>query len=339
MIFSDRLQQDEPLVLDGGFGTQLFERGVKLPNSALANQQYPDAVAGVHSDYIDAGVDVIETNTFVASSLHLEMAASDDADATTLAGLAVKAARRAVEERDTDRKVYVAGALGPSPGAIEADAGDTDFGIADSKVRKAHTEVATAMAEGDVDLFLVETQFSAREAAIAVDVARQFGLPIGVSMTYKYTKDRASGDVVYRTDWGHSAADVVEILSSGKHSNGVDLLPYLSLLGLNCGAESRREEHSGMAYAMEGIRESKKALEGVGMDNVRLLAYPNAGLPKYNRETHGTYYAQSPSDMAARVKELHDSGAWMIGGCCGTSPAHIRAFRAALDAAPFGDAG
>lgn len=317
------------MLFDGGFGTQLFVRGVELPNSALANKSHGDAVVDVHRAYIAAGSELIETNTFVASELHLEMADAGDTSPADLARLAAEHARRAADE--ADHPVFVAGSLGPSPGAIEADAGDTDFGIADSRVRDAHTRVAEALAEAGVDLFLCETMFSAREAAIAVDVARQFGLPIGVSLTYKFTQDRKTGQVVYKTDWGHSPVDAVEILASGQHTDGVDLWPHIALLGLNCGAESTRADHSGMAYAIEGTRQTAAALQAKGLTDVRLMAYPNAGLPKMNRETKQTYYEQGPHDMAAQLTDLRAAGAWLVGGCCGTGPDHIRAFRAGLD--------
>lgn len=329
--FAERLRDPEPLLFDGGFGTQLFARGVQLPNSAMANRLHPDAVVAVHADYVAAGAQMIETNTFVASDLHLAMADAGDTSSTQLARLAAAHARRAVEE--SGREVYIAGALGPSPGAIEADAGDAEFGIADAKVRASHLRVAEALAEAGVDLFVVETMFSAREAAIAVDVARRFERPIAVSMTYKFTQDRKTGQVVYKTDWGHSPADVIRILASGQHAGGLDLLPFVAMVGLNCGAESTREDHSGMAYAVEGTRQMAAVLAARGLDGIRLVAYPNAGLPKMDRQTRQTYYLQGPEVMAARLSELRAAGAWLIGGCCGTTPDHIRAFRAGLDGA------
>ena len=183
--FIDRLNESAPLLFDGGFGTQLFEHGVELANSSLANQSHGDTVVALHRDYIRAGSEIIQSNSFVASQLHLEMADSIDGDARQLARLAARHARHAVEEEGRD--VYVAGCIGPSPGAIEADSGDTVFGIANDKVRAAHEQVAAGLVEGGVDLFCLETMFSAKEAAMAVDVARQFELPIAVNMTYKYT--------------------------------------------------------------------------------------------------------------------------------------------------------
>ena len=327
--FIDRLGESKPLLYDGGFGTQLFERGVELANSSLANQSHGETVVALHREYIRAGSDIIQSNSFVASRLHLEMADSINGDARQLARLSARHARRAVEEEGRD--VYVAGCIGPSPGAIEADSGDTVFGIANDKVRAAHEQVAAGLAEGGVDLFCLETMFSAKEAAMAVDVARQFGLPIAVNMTYKYTKNRSTGEIVYRTDWGHSAADLVATLSSGEFSDGVDLLNSVQILGLNCGAEQQRTEHTGMPYAVIGLEQLKEAMAARRIEGKRMMAYPNAGMPKLDFKTRLTVYPHGPEEMSVRVPDLFSAGAYIIGGCCGTGPEHIRAFRQMLE--------
>ena len=326
--FIERIAEDRPMLYDGGFGSQLFERGIELTNSTLANEEHPDAVVDIHRTYIEAGVDAIGSNTFVASELHLEMAGKDPAAAGTLATRAVELAQRAVSE--SEREVYVAGSIGPSPGAIESDAGDTTFGIADVKVRDAHARIVEALAEGGVDFFIIETQFSAKEAAMACDIARQTGLPIAINLTLKYTKDRKTGRVVYKTDWGHSPADLLDILASGDFSNGENLLHHVHIVGLNCGAETRRSEHTGMPYALCGGEQIQQALQGREQDK-RIMAYPNAGMPQLDSQ-HRTTYSQTPQDMAAHIAALLDSGIFFLGGCCGTTPDHIRAFRQAMDA-------
>jgi len=329
----ERLKDPAPLLFDGAFGTELFARGVELPNSALANEQHPDAVVDVHAAYLEAGSDLIETNTFVASSLHLDMASAGDADPGELATRAVELARRAVDRTadQAGRPAYVMGSLGPSPGAIEADTGESDFGLANDRVRAAHQQVAEALARAGVDGFAVETMFSAKEAAIAVDVARQFGLPISVSMTCKYTGDRPDGAPEYRTDWGHSPADLLDNLASGELSGGDDLLPHVHLLGLNCGAESEREEHTGMTYAIHGAHQYTAALADRHIEGKHLIAYPNAGLPSLDETTGRTTFRLSPGDMAAQLPAVLAAGIQVIGGCCGTTPAHIAAFRKVLD--------
>ena len=332
--FEERLKEDRPILYDGGFGSQLFARGVELTNSTLANESHPEAVADIHTAYIDAGSESIGTNTFVASALHLDMAGKTGEEADEIARLAVRNAKAAVEQ--SGKEVYVAGSMGPSPGAIEADAGDTTFGIPNEKVRDAHRRLSAALASEGVDFFMIETQFSANEAAMAVDEARKHGLPILVSMTYKYTKDRKTGEVIYRTDWGHSPAYLLDALASGEHSDGLDLVPFVNGMGLNCGAETRESDHTGMQYAIEGTTQLSRALAARGIEGKTLVAYPNAGMPKLTKAME-TVYTQSPADMSAFLDDVVSAGARFVGGCCGTGPDHIAAFRKTLDAGESAD--
>ncbi len=323
--FLERLQRPEPIVYDGGFGTELFARSVELTNSSLACERNPDAVLDIHQAYLNAGAELIHTNTFVASSLHLEMADAE-ADSSQIAARAAQLAKQAVAEIDSP--AWVAGSLGPSPGAIEADSGDTVFGIPDDKVRQAHTQVAATLAGEGVDMFVIETMFSAKEAAIAVDVARPHGLPIALNLTYKYTKDRKSGDIIYRTDWGHSAADLLDILAGGEMADGENLLDAVTIFGLNCGAEQSRTEHTGMRYAVTGIQQLSQALQERGLTDKHMMAFPNAGMPALVKGV--PVYSETPETMVALVPDLVDAGASIVGGCCGTTPEHIRTFKTAL---------
>ena len=327
--FLERLEDSRPMVYDGGFGSELFKGRIELTNSALANELHPAAVVDIHSAYIEMGTDVIGTNTFVASPLHLEMAGKEGTQAGTIARLAMEHARTAVEK--SGMEVYIAGSIGPSPGAIESDAGDTVFGIADGKVRAAHEQVIHALAETGADLICIETMFSAKEAAIVADVARKTGLPVAINLTCKYTKDRKTGEMIYRTDWGHSADSLLDFLSSGEFSDGDNLLDHVHVIGMNCGAETRWVEHTGMSYAINGMRQFRKAMEARGIEGIKLMAYPNAGLPQLERKTGRTTYSLTAEDMAASVPNLIDAGAYVVGGCCGTGPSHIRAFRGMLN--------
>ena len=126
--FLERITEERPILFDGGFGTELFARGIELTNSALANELCPDIVRDIHYDYIEAGSEAIATNTFVASFPHLEMAGKNASESDGLIKLSVEHARAAIER--SGREVYLAGSIGPLPGAIEADSGDTEFGIA-----------------------------------------------------------------------------------------------------------------------------------------------------------------------------------------------------------------
>ena len=325
--FQERLKSDKPILYDGGFGSQLFARDIELTNSTIANELHPDAVVDIHSDYINAGAEAIGTNTFVASPLHLEMAGQDTSDAQRLTRLAVQHAKTAVEQ--SGRDVYIAGSVGPSPGAIEADSGDTTFGIPNADAREAHKLVIHTLAEEGVDFLCLETMFSAKEAALAVDVARETGIPVAVNLTYKWTKERRTDKIVYRTDWGNSPADLLEILINNGLSDGGSLLDAVSIIGVNCGAESRRDEHTGMPYAIAGIQQLGTALAETGINGKWMMAYPNAGMPKLDKN-HNTVYTQTPVEMASHVPALIEAGAYLIGGCCGTTPTHIKAFHEAI---------
>ena len=327
--FQERLKSDKPILYDGGFGSQLFARDIELTNSTIANELHPDAVVDIHSDYVNAGAEAIGTNTFVASPLHLEMAGQDTSDAQRLTRLAVQHAKTAVEQ--SGRDVYIAGSVGPSPGAIEADSGDTTFGIPNADAREAHKLVIHTLAEEGVDFLCLETMFSAKEAALAVDVARETGIPVAVNLTYKWTKERRTDKIVYRTDWGNSPADLLEILMNNGLSDGGSLLDAVSIIGVNCGAESRRDEHTGMPYAIAGIQQLGTALAETGVNGKWMMAYPNAGMPKLD-ENHQTVYTQTPAEMASHVPALIETGAYLIGGCCGTTPTHIKAFHKAISA-------
>ena len=325
--FQERLKSNKPILYDGGFGSQLFARDIELANSALANELHPTAVVDIHSNYINAGAEVIGTNTFVASPLHLEMAGQNASDAQRLIRLAVQHAKAAVQQ--SEKEVYIAGSVGPSPGAIEADSGDTTFGIPNADAREAHKLVIHTLAEEGVDFLCLETMFSAKEAALAVDVARQAGIPVALNLTYKWTKERRTGNIIYRTDWGNSPADLLEILMDNEFSGGNSLLDAVSIIGVNCGAESKRDEHTGMPYAIAGIQQLNTALAETGVNGKWMMAYPNAGMPKLD-ENHNTVYTQTPAEMASHVPTLIEAGAYLIGGCCGTTPKHIKAFREAI---------
>ncbi len=326
--FRERLKLEKPILFDGGFGSQLFARDIQLANSAIANESHSDAVVDIHKDYINSGAEAIGTNTFVASPLHLDMAGQDKSDAQRLIRLAVQHAKQAVSESEKD--VYIAGSVGPSPGAIEADSGDTTFGIANDDVREAHKLVIHTLADEGVDFLCLETMFSAKEAAIAAGIARETDLPIAVNMTYKWTKERRTGKEIYKTDWGHSASDLLQILASGEFSNGDNLLDCIDIIGTNCGAESKNAEHTGMPYAITGTQQLQSAMNEKNILNIRMMAYPNAGMPELD-ENYKTVYTQTPTEMAGHVHALIDTGAYLIGGCCGTTPAHIKAFRDVID--------
>ena len=111
---SERLKQPQPLLYDGGFGSELFARGIELPNSSVANELHPEEVVSIHSAYIEAGSDAIGTNTFVGSSLHLKMAGKDADGCDRLAKAAVEHAKAAVER--SGKETYIGARWVPARG-------------------------------------------------------------------------------------------------------------------------------------------------------------------------------------------------------------------------------
>ena len=197
--FLERLKEPKPMIYDGGFGSELFANGIELANSALANEQYPQAVVDIHTSYIDAGTDAIGTNTFVVSPLHLEMAGKSAAEAEQLV-TAASNTRKLPLKKAVDR--YISrDRLVPLP-ALSKPTAVTPTSEFQTRTSEMPTSglLSHWRKEGWI-FFCIETMFSAKEAAIAVDVARKVGIPIAVNLTYKYTKDRRTGEIIYKTDW------------------------------------------------------------------------------------------------------------------------------------------
>jgi 5-methyltetrahydrofolate--homocysteine methyltransferase len=280
----------EVLVFDGAMGTMLFAAGL-LPGSCpeLWNAERPEVLQGVHRAYLDAGSDLIETNTFGGTRLKLKAYGLE----ARCRELNEKAARLARAACPADR--YVAGSIGPTghlPDTFEP-LGDTPAELFYESFR----EQALALAEGGVDLFAIETMMIPDEAVLAVKAAKEAtGLPVMCSMTFQF--NQAKG--IDRTMWGTSPADAAEQLVAA----GADLV------GCNCG---------------DGGPGRVPAILGAMRDavTVPLLAYPNAGIPKVVGDK--TVYDLAPEAMAATFPAILDAGARIVGACCGSTPAHIKA--------------
>jgi 5-methyltetrahydrofolate--homocysteine methyltransferase len=284
----ERVRAGEPLVFDGGYGTQLFAAG--LADGAcpeLWNDTHPETVRSIHLGYFDAGSDFVETNTFGGSRLKLNEYGLGDRTRE----LNEKGARLA-------RSVcppggYVAGSIGPTSRLpVEYEPlGDTS----DEEYVQTFVEQAVALAEGGVDLFAVETMMFPQEAVAAIRACKAAtGLPIMATMFFQYEElhDRD------RTMWGESPAEVAR----GLLAAGADIV------GMNCGRGPDR--------AIVIIREMRRATDAP------LVAYPNAGLPI----TRGgvTTYELGPEAMAKDYPALLDAGSNIVGACCGSGPEHIR---------------
>ena len=278
--FRELLASDHVYVFDGAVGTRLYDKGVYINRSYdELNIAAPDLVREVHQEYVDAGADIIETNTFGATRHHLQ-GYGIESRLREINTAAVRIAREAAGEN-----ALVAGAIGPLGLRIEPY-GPTSF----EEAREMFREQAEALASEGVDLFIVETfsELSVIEQAIRA-VQDVSDLPIVAQMTI-------TADV--KTTFGTSPEDFTRKLDE----LGVDVI------GLNCGMGPVH-----LLSALESMR---------GVTEKPLSAQPNAGLP---RDVQGRqFYMGSPEYMAEYSRRFVQAGARFVGGCCGTTPAHIK---------------
>ena len=288
--FSRRLAEG-PLLCDGAMGTVLYARGVSLDACFdVLNLNNPTIVQSVHADYVAAGADCLETNTFGANRFKLAVHGLE-ARAREINRAGVRLARDVREA--TGRDVYVLGSIGPL-GKYLAPLGT----ISADEARDAFREQAEALLEGGVDAFVVETLSDLREIALAVEAVRAVtDLPVVAQMAF--TDEGV-------TFTGHSPEEVARHL----RALGVEAF------GANCSVGS-----SVLYDVLE-----RMAPEAGG---VPLSIQPNAGLP--SRIGERLIYLSSPAYMAEYAGRMVEAGARIVGGCCGTTPAHIAAMREVLD--------
>ena len=296
----DRLFTGGTVLCDGAMGTMLYARGIFINRCYdELNLSQPDLIREVHAEYLQAGAEVIETNTFGANRFRLEhFGFQDKVHEINTAG--VKLARECVEQirEKQASEAFVAGSIGPLGVRLEPLG---KVGL--DEARAAFAEQIKAMAEGGpgvgVDLLIVETMTSLVESKQAIRAARSEApwLPVVVMMTVDEEGnclDGASAETAARklTEWGADA------------------------LGCNCSA--------GPATVLSVIERMRQ------VTSVPLAAMPNAGIP---RAVEGrTLYLTSPEYMASFTRKLVKAGATFVGGCCGTTPSYTRAMKSALRA-------
>ncbi len=297
-----------PLLSDGAMGTMLNARGINFSGCFDAlNLNQPELVVDIHRAYLDAGADLIQTNTFGANRFKLAThGLAEQVAVINQAGVA--AARRAI-----------AASAKPAPGAVSAFvavpafvAGDVGplgvrlapFGrVQPEQAHQAFTEQIESLVEAGIDLLILETFSDLYEIHEAIAAAKQFApLPVVASMTF--TRDD-------RTLLGDSPAQAARILLEA----GADVI------GVNCSG--------GPAQAWRILRLMKSAAPAA-----RLSVMPNAGWPE---QVGGRImYPANPDYFGEYALAFCEAGASLVGGCCGTTPAHIAAMRQALDRQPRG---
>ncbi len=282
----DTMKSQPPLIiLDGALGTELTRRGVNttLPLwSAKALIDAPEVVAQIHRDYVNAGAQVITTNTFRTNRRVLERAGLGD----RMRELTTTAVQLAHQARSPG--IRVAGSLAPvedcyTPALVP----DT------ATLASEHNELAGYLAEAGCDLILVETMNMIREAVAATQAAARSGLPVWVSFTLNASNTLISGETL---------RDAVQaVLPFGPKAILVNCIP--------------------VAQVASAVRELRVILPDTP-DAIQIGAYGNVG---HVDETVGwtLTHAVSPTQYAQAAHEWREIGASIIGGCCGTTPAHV----------------
>ena len=280
----DKLAGGTILVSDGAWGTYLHLKGLKdgeCPESW--NLNHPEAVLEIARSYVEAGADLILTNSFGASPLKLEGYGLEK-QAYELNRSAAELSRKAAGER-----VLVMGSIGPTGKMVIMGEATPQ------EVYNGFMEQARGLTDGGADGIVIETMSDPEEAGLAIEAVKKVS-PLDVACTFTFSKNQ---DGVYRTMMGTDVAAYLEIASSA----GADII------GANCG--------NGTAGMIEIVRELRK------LDpEIPVLVHANAGLPVYRDGK--TLFPESPGEMASQMEELIRAGANIIGGCCGTTPDHIR---------------
>ena len=314
--------QEKILVIDGAMGTMIqgygldeedyrgtrfkdFHKDLKGNNEMLSILR-PDIIKEIHAQYFEAGADVVETNTFSANKISQadydleELVYEMNFESARLA----KEVAREFEAKDPSKQRFVAGALGPTTrtASISPDVNNPGYrAVSFDDLVQAYDEQARGLIDGGVDVLLIETIFDTlnAKAAVYAILSLKEELRIDIPVMISGTITDASGRTL-------SGQTVDAFYTSLKHG---DLLS----IGLNCAL---------------GAKEMRTYLQDLSnLADCNITAYPNAGLPN----EFGAY-DQGPDEMASLIKEFAESGLVnMVGGCCGTSPAHIKAIADAVE--------
>ncbi len=297
MNFLETLQ-NKVLVCDGAMGTMLYERGISFDHCFdEINLSHPEMVREIHRAYAEAGADILETNTFGGNRFRLtHHGLEEKIESINSAG--VKLAKEIAEEQSIKlrRKIFVAGAMGPLGKPLEPIGK-----ITREEAQKYFAEQAKILSDAGADVIMLETIGDLEEAKQAVIGARSAtSLPIIAQMTFN---DEA------KTLMGNKPVEVARTLQS----------LGANIVGANCSVGPQ---------ALLEVLEKMNAVE-----NLHFSIQPNAGLPRY---VGGRYlYLASPDYFGDYAKMFVAAGAGIIGGCCGTTPDHIRQIRKAIgDQAP-----
>jgi S-methylmethionine-dependent homocysteine/selenocysteine methylase len=315
----ERLTRGAPLLLDGALGTELERRGVATPApawSAAALATAPDQVLAVHRDFVRAGADLLTTNTF--RTLARALPGAPPGEAERLLELAVHLARQAAGEAPADRAgpggpapVLVLGSMGPLEDCFRPDRVPTEPALG-----REHATRAAALLAAGVDGLLVETMNTRREALAALAAGRATGLPVLVACVAADPERLLDGD---RLD-----AVVPALAEAGADAILVNCTPLAMTARVVPGLARLVGDLPFGAYANNGYGSPARG------SRTRGAPAPVADSPAAPPSA-AVSAAVSPAAYARQAAGWLAAGARLIGGCCGTTPAHIAALRALLD--------
>ena len=280
----DRLKENKVLVSDGAWGTFLHQKGLSADECPESwNLTRAEDVYDIALSYVEAGADIVLTNSFGGSPVKLEPYGLRDQV------YAINKAAGEISRRAAGKDGLVLGSVGPTGKMIFMGE------VTEEDLLAGFEEQSRGLADGGVDGILVETMSDIQEAVLAVQAAKRV-TTLDVICTFTFEKTQGGE---YRTMMGTTVHEAVAAaISAGA-----------VVIGANCGNGTR-----GMIEIVREIRE---------MDNViPVLVHANAGLPVY--EDGKTVFPEGPEEMASQVQGLLEAGANIIGGCCGTTPEHIR---------------
>lgn len=294
-LFTRLLAERDYLLADGALGTNLFHMGLQTGDAPeLWNVDHPDRISELAQRFIDAGSDILLTNSFGGTRYRLKLHNAQDR-VHELNRRAAEILKELVAKAGRD--IVVAGSMGPT-GEILEPGGPLSFEDAVA----AFSEQAEALKEGGVDVLWIETISSEEEAKAAYTAANATGLPVVYTMSI---------DTNGRTMMGVTAADLIRL--------GTEMPSTPCACGTNCGV--------GASEVVAAILNMKTAADGLGIDPV-LVAKANCGVPEY--VDGKIVYNGTPELMAKYARMARDAGARIIGGCCGNTPEHIKAMHDAL---------
>lgn len=271
------------MISDGAWGTFLQAKGLKAGECPeLWNLEHPEEVFNIARSYIDAGSNMVETNSFGGSSIKLAHYGLKDKT------YELNKAAASISRKAAGPDHYVLGSIGPTGKILMMGE------ITEEELYESFSEQAKGLKDGEADAIIIETMSDIEEARVAIKAAKS-STPLEVICTMTFEKTK-TGE--FRTMMGFSPSDMVQQLITEK----------VDIIGANCG--------NGFQDMIGIVKEIRMADQ-----HIPILVHANAGIPVY--KDGQTVFPETPEQMGSYVKNIIDAGANIIGGCCGTTPAHI----------------